>query len=737
MGRKDQLADLGYLLISEVTVHPMVISVTGKSGVGKTKLVKERYEKSATKRYFDVMAWVTCAPNLSASNIMKLILLRLLEAPPRCPNKDLGEMLRKELANKKYLLVIDGEVSSTEWSYMLGFLQTGISKSRIVRITQETDLEPPPPSWFESKTIKLDHFGAIDSAVSLFLATLFMDDKDNHCSSMIEKDVRGNCAEFIYNVTDGLPLAIVLLSGLLRTKEYPGEWVKVFKHLKGKSNESKRFDNILSMCFDDLPHDLKSCFLYFAGFPAGTLVKARTLVCEWMAEGFLRPKEGKSMEKVGEWYLRELIHRRMMSLPPLEDAAPGDERVSVQTRVHEFLVLEAQEANFVEIHIGDDLPSLSTARRLSLQNHRDKYAALADPLPKLRSIMSNFEKEDPQGTGENKEDIMTNDGACSPFSKKADSSDVMRKLLQRSRFLRVIYLDGLEIGKKLPSEIGNVVHLHYLGITSCSLDTVPPSVGKLTRLQTLDVRGTMVTRLPSEFWKIQTLRHIFGSIILPRRVGNLEHLQTLQAVKPDGDGGSWDATTFASMKRLQSLYIWGLTAENVDALVPVYSLKYLVLLSIGGEVISLDLFAQSSYTRLRVMVLKGEIMPPLEKSSSGFYFPTLTKLSLKSTKVSQAFIDKLSLELPLLASLALLPESYEGKCLCLTKGFQSLKELKLDVDLKEIIIGQACLGLVKLEISMYSGDLDLRVRPEIKEIIKLHDKFLYDNAKISIVVAIS
>ncbi|XP_047076403.1 putative disease resistance RPP13-like protein 3 [Lolium rigidum] len=730
VGREAQLADLGSALISDETKRPMVISVTGKSGVGKTKLVKERYEKSSTKRYFEVKAWVTCAPNLSASNIMKLILLRLVEGPLRCPKEKLGEMLRKELENHRYLLVIDGEVNSTEWSYMLDFLPTDIAESRVVRITQATNLEPPPAS-FEPKDIALDHFEEQNTSVNLFLATLFMDDKEKHCGSVIEEAVKGKHAQFIFNVTGGLPLAIVLLSGLLRTKEYPGEWEKVFKHLEGKSSESKRLDNILSMCFDDLPHDLKSCFLYFAGFPASTLVKARSLVCKWMAEGFLRPKEGKTMEKVGERYLHELIHRRLMNLPPLENAAPGDERVTVQTKVHDFLVLEAQEANFVEIHHGDDLPTLSTARRLSLQNHTDKYAALADPLPKLRSIMSNFEKEEPQGSTETREDSSrTHDGAaCSPFSRKADSSEVMRKLLKGSRFLCVIYLDGLEIGNKLPSEIGSVVHLHYLGITSCSLGEIPASVGKLTRLQTLDVRGTDVSRLPSEFWKIRTLRHVFGSIVLPRRVGNLEQLQTLQAVKPDDDGGSWDATTFTSMKRLQFLYISGLTARNAHALVPVYALKYLVLLSISGDEISLDLFARSNYTRLQVMVLKGKTLSPSDWSKR-FYFPSLTKLSLKNTKVSQEFIDKLSQELPLLASLALFRESLEGKCLSLTDGFQSLKELKLDVDVLEIIImGQACPNLEKMELSIYSWDLNLQVRPEIADIIRLQDKFLYANVK--------
>lgn len=308
----------------------------------------------------------------------------------------------------------------------------------------------------------------------------------------------------------------------------------------------------------------------------------------------------------------------------------------------------------------------------------------------------------------------------------------MRKLLQGSQFLRVICLFGLDIGKKLPTEIGDVVHLQYLGITSCSLDEIPPSVGKLTRLQTLDVRGTDVHTLPPEFWSIRTLRHVFGSIPLPRRVGNLEQLQTLQAVRPDDDVGScWDATTFARMKRLQSLYISGLRNENEKgALAAIQELKYLVLLCIGGEVISLD-FTGCNFPRLQVLILMGEIVPPLNspESSNSFYFPTLVKLSLENTKVPQRFIDKLSVELPLLASLTLLPGSYDGECLEFTKGFQSLKELKVDVRLRKIVIEEpACPHLVKLDILIYFKDfrLELVDRRNIEEIIKREYKYLYE-----------
>ena len=98
-------------------------------------------------------------------------------------------------------------------------------------------------------------------------------------------------------------------------------------------------------------------------------------------------------------------------------------------------------------------------------------------------------------------------------------------MLQVSKFLRVINLQGIEIGESLPTTIGNVAHLQYLGVTACSLKYIPSTIQNLKNLQTLDVRDTFVYKLPEAFWSITTLRHVFGGgLFLPKQVGDLKHL---------------------------------------------------------------------------------------------------------------------------------------------------------------------------------------------------------------------
>lgn len=529
----------------------------------------------------------------------------------------------------------------------------------------------------------------------------------------------------------------------------------MFKHLK--KMQSKQIDKILSLCFDDLPYDMKSCLLYFAALPVNTFIKARNIVCMWMAEGFLVPK-ATTVEKVGEQYLKELIDRRLVNLAPVGYDLPGHARVAVQSKVHAFLQLEAQEQCFVEIHSGDDIPALSDARRLSLQNHKDKYAALSHPLPKLRAILSNFEAEQeaPQA-GEKPPNEAGGNGdgpclyqvvRCCPDSsmrggnrKKKQAKSCVQDLLHNSRFLRVIHFHGLEVGKELPGEIGNVVNLQYIRVTSCSLEKIPSSIDRLCNLQTLDVRGTMVRRLPDGFWRIQTLRHVLGDrLVLPKHVGDLRNLQTLKSIRPDYDGAhAWGSKTFTHMTRLLYLHIRrGKSQGNQDifyhrknkaALVKAVAiLKYLVVLIIKAPTIPSEVFTGSNLERLQAMELIGKLFLPqngiLEMEVRN-RLPNLKKLRLTETMVSQEFINQLR-GLQFLSTLELTRNSFRQ--LIFQDGFPSLKELTVHEEtLDKLEIHESALPKLRdLDIVSHSNERRVVIHghSELVEHIKAEDEEL-------------
>ncbi|KAK8570882.1 hypothetical protein V6N13_103281 [Hibiscus sabdariffa] len=75
----------------------------------------------------------------------------------------------------------------------------------------------------------------------------------------------------------GLPLAIVVLEGILVTKDSVNEWQMVFDnvifHLKrGKGHG---VEEVLALSYDDLPHYLRPCFLYLANFPEDFEIQVR------------------------------------------------------------------------------------------------------------------------------------------------------------------------------------------------------------------------------------------------------------------------------------------------------------------------------------------------------------------------------------------------------------------------------------------------------------------------------
>lgn len=75
------------------------------------------------------------------------------------------------------------------------------------------------------------------------------------------------------------------------------------------------------------------------------------------------------------------------------------------------------------------------------------------------------------------------------------------------KFLLVLDLNG-EI-EYLPNEVGDLIHLRYLGLENSEIREVPASIDNLKKLQTLNIRmcGNL-KKLPNEVLNMQQLRHM-------------------------------------------------------------------------------------------------------------------------------------------------------------------------------------------------------------------------------------
>ena len=78
----------------------------------------------------------------------------------------------------------------------------------------------------------------------------------------------------------GLPLAIVVVGGLLSTKEKTtSSWEKVLASIDWHlSQDPESCMGILALSYNDLPYYLKSCFLYCGIFPEDSEIKTSKLI---------------------------------------------------------------------------------------------------------------------------------------------------------------------------------------------------------------------------------------------------------------------------------------------------------------------------------------------------------------------------------------------------------------------------------------------------------------------------
>ncbi|KAM0832809.1 hypothetical protein ACQ4PT_064662 [Festuca glaucescens] len=234
-----------------------VISVVGESGIGKSTLAWEVYDSSIIRKEFDVRAWINVPPQIRDDDILYFIYKRL------CPETDdhnssvteeVHDAFLRYLVDKRYLVMVDGLVNFTNWNSILQSLPKNKKGSRIMIITRLEDKEAAYANP-KVRPLKISNLKREDSK-RMFQCRVFGVDNQFHEKifgrriSQSEQLMDRACEDML-QITHGLPLAIVVLAGLLRTKSI-SEWDKVLKKLKS-SDEPKQVKRILALSFDDLP----------------------------------------------------------------------------------------------------------------------------------------------------------------------------------------------------------------------------------------------------------------------------------------------------------------------------------------------------------------------------------------------------------------------------------------------------------------------------------------------------
>ncbi|XP_048322786.2 disease resistance protein RPM1-like [Ziziphus jujuba] len=367
---RDEL--IGWLLDKRQT-HRTAISVVGMGGSGKTTLAKKVYD--SVKQKFDCHGWVTVSQSYQKVELLKDIIKKFCEgnkepAPEGINAMDeetLTNKLREYLLQKRYVVIFDDVWKVDFWGDIEHALLDNKNGGRVVITT---------------RNMEVANFCRISSLVHVRRLKPLPHDKawQLFCNKVFKFDFEGRCPTYLAELShkivhkcEGLPLAIVAIAGLLSTKNKTiHEWQKLHDSLSSELESNPQLASIrkiLSLSYSDLPHHLKSCFLYFGMYPEDYSIRCSRLIRQWIAEGFVNQKKDKTLEEVALEYLAELIHRSLVQVSKV------DSRGRLRNcRIHDLLrevVVKKMESSFCHVVDGNEstLKGEIVTRRLSIVNN--------------------------------------------------------------------------------------------------------------------------------------------------------------------------------------------------------------------------------------------------------------------------------------------------------------------------------------------------------------------------------
>ncbi|KAJ8759580.1 hypothetical protein K2173_007209 [Erythroxylum novogranatense] len=650
---RDQEAIMQVLLSDDVNRRNnlSIISIVGLGGIGKTTLAQLIYRDERVRNRFDVRGWVCVSEEFDVPRITRDIVKEV--AQMSCDDKTLNQIqveLEENLTEKRFLLVLDDvwNESVNYWDQLLKPLKSGAPGSKII-VTTRNDGVATTVSF--SSIFRLDMLASTE-CWQLFCKHAF---EDENCGDYphleeIGKEIVKRC--------DGLPLALKVMGGILRSKRNVKDWENVLRNDLWKFSKDDILP-VLRLSYRYLPSHLKQCFAYCSIFPKDYKFKKEQLILLWMAEGFLIEQEGsETMEEVGEEYFEELVSRSFFQ--HVNNSFVMHDLINDLARVvsGEFCFrFENQEF----CRTLEKLRYFSCATVKQLLSSRQLSTILKSP--HLRTFL--------------------------PVNNTSWKQDIIPDLLLNQQRLRVLSLPCWEV-VKLPSSIRHLKHLRYLDLSRtfikslpkclCSfynlqtlklnqcgrLAKLPTKMGRLISMHYLDIEGTNLQEMPPNMGKLIKLQSLTDFFVGKREgcgvkeLGSLQHLGgTLRIHNLQNVLNAKDAleAKIKCKKNLKELYLYWKGDHDeeaiLDGLQPHTEIEVISITGYGGTSFP-NWLGESSFTKLVSLKLRGckycSSLPPLGQVSSLKY-----------------------LEVRGFNEVRVIDSDFYGRCVSAVKPFQSLE----------------------------------------------------------------
>ncbi|GAU16451.1 hypothetical protein TSUD_118000 [Trifolium subterraneum] len=686
-------------LVDETNERKLV-AVVGMAGVGKTTLAKHVFDNERVERHFDCRFYIIASQSNTAKDLLiDMINTFYVDSKEKLPDglKKMGEIdlikhVKQYLEPKRYLMCFD-DVLKEDFSD--GIRHAMIENNKGSRIIVTTKMEKAAKNFMEPFSVHYHNLNPLphDKALELFYKKVFRGQCPPEFEEMSDKIVK-KC--------EGLPRAIVTIGGLLLTKPKTiFEWENVYKSLSTDLEGNTHFTKItmfLSRSYDDLPWHLKLCMLYFGIYPEQHTINCKRLIGQWIAEGFVKYEEGRTLEEVAEGYLKELIQTSLVQV-----SSVGIDGKVKSCKVHNFLrrniIRKMKDLSFCHImHEDHEQVTVDVTRRFSIATFSNNVLR-SNSNSGIRAIFVFDKNEFPEYFI----------GSISIKFKLIKILDFAHSLLNY-----------------VPTNLGSLFYLKYLNLSHTKVKALPRSIGNLVNLETLDLRQTEVHELPMEIKKLTKLRLLpvyykreggdhstlnsTRGVKMQKGIGCLKSLQKLYFLDADHDEKA-RIQELKMLKQLRKLGIRCVKKEHGNELcAAIREMNFLESLNItakdGEEILDLDFVSAPRY--FRVVNLKARLtklpnwIPKLDY---------LVKLMLAFCKFVYDPLDSLK-NLINLSWLILWDDAFAGDSLHFqVGGFPKLKELDLTRlnSLSSVSIGKG--ALPALEYFKCNDNPQLKVLP--------------------------
>ncbi|XP_065638556.1 disease resistance protein RPM1-like [Quercus suber] len=436
----------------------MVISIVGIGGLGKTTLVKKVYENEKVVAHFDCCAWITVSQSYKMEELLRHMIRQFYQASEESAStsiESIDKMKETELIEEVRF-----------WGYIKHVLPNNGKGGRIIITTRSESVAPTnkeSPSYDVHKLSPLP----LEKAYELFCKKVFQCESGDCPLELVE------LSHLIIERCEGLPLALEVIGGLLSTKEKSAfEWRKFLDSLSSELQSNPHLlsiTKILSLSYFDLPYNLKACFLYLGMFLEDYFINCARLIRLWIAKGFIKEKQGITLEDVAQDYLKQLIHRSLIQVEHV--GFIGRIRMcQVHDMMCEVILSRSEDLGFHLVSIQNYSRFDRIARRLSIRNNVDT------PLK-----------------------CFTSSKTCSILILGVDQvpNAFLTTCFVNFKLKKIMDFEGAPINH-ITKEVGNLFHLRYLSLRDTKVQVLPKSIGKLQNLEILDLKRSLVYKLPME-----------------------------------------------------------------------------------------------------------------------------------------------------------------------------------------------------------------------------------------------